>query len=153
MFTARTVLSILIGILIGGMLGWNLTTIIAPTNTNDLIAEYYQTLSAVHVSPLELREKVAEGKNEYTIVDLRSAEEYETESIVGAINIPAYSEQSHSEYDEVDRIVAAFKALPQDKPIVVYCHSMPCMTGYNIGTMLASHGIYVRHLATGWGNW
>ncbi|MEQ1849286.1 MAG: rhodanese-like domain-containing protein [Candidatus Peribacteraceae bacterium] len=151
--TARTSLSILVISLIGGMLGGRLSTVIAPTNTDDLIAEYYQTESAVHVSPHGLRKKIAEGKNESILVDLRSAQEYEKEHIVGAVNIPAYSDPDHSAYDEVDRIVAAFKALPQDKSIIVYCYSIPCMTGRKVGVMLAENGIYVQHLGIGWNEW
>jgi rhodanese-related sulfurtransferase len=118
-----------------------------------LIRDFYATENAVHVSPHGLRKKIAEGKLDVTLVDLRSAEEYEKEHIVGAVSIPAYRDKDHSAYDEADRIVAAFGALPQDKPIVVYCYSMPCMTGRKVGQMLAEKGIYVQHLGIGWNEW
>ena len=72
---------------------------------------------------------------------------------MGAVSIPAYKDKDHSDYDAVDRIVGAFKALPPEKHIVVYCYSMPCMTGRKIGKMLTDHGIYVQHLGIGWNEW
>ena len=53
----------------------------------------------------------------------------------------------------MDRIVGEFKKLPQDKEIVVYCYSGPCMTGRKVGKMLAKEGIYVKHLGIGWNEW
>lgn len=118
-----------------------------------LIAEFYAVENAVHVSPHSLRKSMDKGENKYVIVDLRSAQEYEKEHIIGAINIPAYSDPDTSAYDEVDRIVGAFRALPKDKDIVVYCYSIPCMTGRKVGQMLVEHGIYVKHLGIGWNEW
>lgn len=93
------------------------------------------------------------GTSKIILVDLRSAEEYEMSHVVGAINIPAYKNPDQSAYDEADRIVNAFKALPKDKEIVVYCYSIPCMTGRKVGKMLADKGIYVKHLGIGWNEW
>lgn len=118
-----------------------------------LIAEFYAVENAVHVSPHSLRKKIAEGKSDYILVDLRSAEEYEKEHVVGAVNIPAYKDKDHSDYGAVDRIVTSFKELPKDKDIIVYCYSIPCMTGRKVGQMLAERGIYVQHLGIGWNEW
>lgn len=139
--------------LIAGFAGSLLAdAVLAPTNKS-LIRDFYATENAVHVSPHGLRKKIQEGKLDVTLVDLRSAEEYEKEHIVGAISIPAYKDPDHSDYDAVDRIQSAFAALPKDKKIVVYCYSMPCMTGRKIGQMLSEHGIYVQHLGIGWNEW
>lgn len=137
---------------LGGVGGASLRGRADPT-TEDLIRDFYRTENAVHVSPHSLRKNIMEGKNDYVLVDLRSAEEYEGEHIVTAINIPAYRDKDHSAYDDVDRIVDAFRALPAGKTVVVYCYSMPCMTGRKVGEMLAQHGIYVRHLGIGWNEW
>jgi rhodanese-related sulfurtransferase len=120
---------------------------------NELIADYYATESAVHVSPHGLRKEIMQGTSKSILVDLRSAEEYEISHIVGAINIPAYKTPDKSAYDEVDRIVDAFAKLPKDKEIVVYCYSIPCMTGRKVGKMLADKGMYVKHLGIGWNEW
>ena len=119
----------------------------------DLIREFYAVENAVHVSPHGLRVKMSQGATDFILIDLRSAEEYEKEHIAGAINIPAYSDKATSAYGDVDRIVSAFKALPPGKEVIVYCYSMPCMTGRKIGKMLTEHDIYVKHLGIGWNEW
>ena len=127
-------------------------TLYHPSNEK-LITDFYRIENAVHVSPHSIRKKIAEGAHDFVLVDLRSAEEYEKEHIVGAVSIPAYKDKDHSDYDAVDRIVGAFQKLPKDKSIIVYCYSIPCMTGRKIGQMLTEHGIYVQHLGIGWNEW
>lgn len=121
--------------------------------TEERIADYYKTENAVLVSPHSVRKDIMKGTSKILLVDLRSAEEYEMSHVVGAINIPAYKNPDQSAYDEVDRIVGAFKVLSKDKEIVVYCYSIPCMTGRKVGKMLADKGIYVKHLGIGWNEW
>ena len=96
------------------------------------------------------------GVADFVLVDLRSAQEYEKEHVVGAVNIPAYKNPDTSAYDEVDRIVNSFKKLKEDntgKDIVVYCYSIPCMTGRKIGKMLVENGVFVKQLGIGWNEW
>ncbi len=119
----------------------------------ELIADFYATENAVHVSPHSLRKMMDEGDHSYVLVDLRSAQEYEKEHIAGAINIPAYKDPDTSAYGEEERIVGAFAELPKDKEVIVYCYSIPCMTGRKIGAMLAENGVYVKHLNIGWNEW
>lgn len=120
---------------------------------NDFIAEYYEVENAVLVSPHSLRKSMDKGDTSFILVDLRSSQEYEKEHIIGAVNIPAYKDPNTSAYDEVDRIVSEFQKLPKDKDIIVYCYSIPCMTGRKIGKMLTEHNIYVKHLGIGWNEW
>ena len=124
-----------------------------PPSRASLIREFYAVENAVHVSPHSIRKGIQEGKSDFILVDLRSAEEYKKEHIVGAVNIPAYKDKDTSDYGAVDRIVGAFQALPKNKNVIVYCYSMPCMTGRKIGQMLTEHGIYVQHLNIGWNEW
>lgn len=119
----------------------------------ELIEEFYQIENAVHVSPHSLRKMMDKQDKSYILVDLRSQEEYQKEHIVGAVNIPAYRDKDHSAYDEVERITQAFLALPQNKDIIVYCYSTPCMTGRKVGAMLTEKGVYVKHLGIGWNEW
>lgn len=152
----KTSVASIITTLIVGLLGGLAGAYIMSHQTKDtqsLIADFYATENAVHVSPHGLRKKIQEGKSDFVLVDLRSAQEYEKEHVVGAINIPAYSDPDHSAYDDVERIVSAFESLPEGKSIVVYCYSMPCMTGRKIGAMLTKHNIYVQHLGIGWNEW
>lgn len=119
----------------------------------DLIRDFYLTENAVHVSPHSLRGKMDRGDQSFVLVDLRSPQEYAREHIIGAVNIPAYKDPNTPAYEERERIIAAFRALPQDKAIIVYCYSLPCMTGRKIGQMLAENGHYVQHLGIGWNEW
>ncbi len=96
---------------------------------------------------------MATGDDSFILVDLRSSEEYEREHITGAINIPVYKTPDESAYDDVNRIVREFSQLSQDKEIIVYCYSIPCMSGRKVGKMLAERGIFVKHLGIGWNEW
>jgi len=117
------------------------------------IAEYYTIENAVQISPHWLRKKIETHSNTSIIVDLRSEEEYKEAHIKWAINIPAYRDKDTNAYDQVDRIVASFRALPQESEIIVYCYSRACMTGRKVGKMLAEEWIYVKHLGIGWNEW
>ena len=139
--------------LLGGVVGGYLFSLVHVPGKEALIRGFYDTENAVHVSPHSVRKKISELAQDVILVDLRSQEEYEKEHIVGAISIPAYKDKDHSDYGAEDRIVGAFQSLPQGKSIVVYCYSMPCMTGRKIGQMLTAHDIYVQHLGIGWNEW
>ena len=145
-------LAFLLGI-VGGVLGNLITAKLATTSEQDLIKEFYAVETAVHVSPHGLRKHMAKGDRSFILVDLRSQEEYEREHIIGAINIPAYKTPDESAYGDVERIVSELAKLPKDKDLIVYCYSMPCMTGRKIGKMLSERGIYVQHLGIGWNEW
>lgn len=147
--------------MIGAVVG-SITTysIMRPQNPSkeDLIKEYYLTENAVHVSPHTVRKKMDKGETDYILVDLRSSIEYEKEHVIGAINIPAYKDPNTSisvdtEREEKNRIIEQFRALPKEKDVIVYCYSMPCMTGRKIGKLLAENNIFVKHLNIGWNEW
>lgn len=151
--SALSMHALVVAIIAGAIAGAFTTMLFNSEPTQEeLIAEFYKTETVVHVSPHGMRKHM--GEDDHTvIVDLRSQEEYETEHIMGAINIPAYATPDKSDYGAVERIVGEFRKIPADKEIVVYCYSMPCMTGRKIGNMLAEHDIYVKHLGVGWQEW
>jgi rhodanese-related sulfurtransferase len=125
-------------------------------NTKELIKEWHDAEVAVHVSPHHIRKGMGKGDDSFVLVDLRSHEEYLEEHIRLAVSIPAYKDRDHSDYGAKDRIVGAFTKLIEenpDKDIIVYCYSIPCMTGRKIGKMLADNGIYVKQLGVGWNEW
>ncbi|MBT3720522.1 hypothetical protein HN789_01360 [archaeon] len=146
---------IMIAIIVGALSGAVTTLLINNIKTSDsrLFEDYYATETKIHVSPHHIRKAMDKGESDFIIVDLRSAEEYEKEHIIGAINIPAYKTPDKSAYSDVERIVNSFSKLPQNKDIIVYCYSIPCMTGRKIGNMLAEHDIYVQQLGIGWNEW
>lgn len=51
------------------------------------------------------------GKEPHTLIDVRTAQEFVTGSIPGAINIP------------VQELGRKLEKVPQDRPVVVYCRS------------------------------
>lgn len=148
-------ISAIIGAVVGSGTTFTLQSFQKPkTLSNDeLIKEFYLVENAVHISPHSLRRMMDKGDQNYVLVDLRSPQEYEKEHIIGAVNIPAYKDPDTSAYEEKDRIVKQFRELPKDKDIIVYCYSMPCMTGRKIGQLLVENGIYVKHLGIGWNEW
>lgn len=148
---ALIVIAIIVSATVGAFAGWTANELDKPTE-QELIKGFYDTENAVHVSPHSIRKKIAAGDESFILVDLRSAEEYMREHIKGAINIPAYRDPDTPVYYDVDRIVSEFAALP-DKEVVVYCYSVPCMTGRKIGKLLADRGIFVKHLGIGWNEW
>lgn len=141
---------------LSGLLGAAAFMMVAAPSENRLRKEFYATENAVHVSPHSIRKDIAKGGGSFILVDLRSQEEYEREHIVGAVSIPAYKDPDTSAYDDVERIVEAFRTLQRENPgkeLIVYCYSIPCMTGRKIGKMLADHGVFVKHLGIGWNEW
>ena len=122
----------------------------------DRIKDFYLTENEVHVSPHHIRKAMTKEDNSFIMVDLRSQEEYEREHIIGAVSIPAYKTPDKSAYGDVERIVNSFRELENKNPnkeIIIYCYSIPCMTGRKIGKMLAEHDVYVKHLGVGWNEW
>lgn len=156
----QTFKTIILSAIVGALIGSGVILVVQkfqkPTEEN-LIKEFYDVENAVYVSPHSLRQKMSKGEiKDYILVDLRSQQEYEKAHIVTAINIHAYKDPNTSAYDEKKRIIGQFRELIKNNPpkeIIVYCYSMPCMTGRKIGKMLAENGIYVKHLGIGWNEW
>ena len=150
---------IIVALIFGAISGAFTTFIILNFQTQSqesLIKNFYLTENAIHVSPHSIRKAMDKNDNSFILVDLRSQEEYEQEHIIGAVNVPAYKNPDTSAYGDVERIVNSFKELKTEnlnKDIIVYCYSIPCMTGRKIGQMLAENGIYVKHLGIGWNEW
>jgi len=156
----QAIKTIIISAIVGALVGSGVTFLYQnkqKSTEQELIKEFYEIENAVYVSPHGLRQKMSKGQtNDYILVDLRSQEEYEKEHIVTAVSVPAYKDPNTSAYDERDRIIGQFQELINKSPnkeIIVYCYSMPCMTGRKIGKMLTENGIYVKHLGIGWNEW
>lgn len=152
------ILSAVIGAVVGSSATFTIYSLRKPAapSSDELIKEFYLVENAAHVSPHSLRRKMDKGDQNYVLVDLRSPQEYEREHIIGAINIPAYTDPNTPAYEEKDRIVRQFRELIEKNPgkeIITYCYSIPCMTGRKIGKMLAEKGIYVKTLIIGWNEW
>jgi rhodanese-related sulfurtransferase len=150
-----TVLAILFGAISGGVATYTIINN-QTSDEGDLVKDFYATETAVHVSPHHIRKGMDKGDISFVLVDLRSQEEYEREHVIGAVNVPAYKDPNTSAYGDVERIVNSFTELTESDPekdIIVYCYSIPCMTGRKVGNMLAEKEIYVKHLGVGWNEW
>ena len=153
-FRNAALLIVIVG-MISGILS-ALLVINIPQSEQQLRKEFYNVETAVHSSPHHIRKAIAKGDNSFILVDLRSQEEYEEEHIVGAFSVPAYATPDKSAYGDVERIVRGFREIREQYPekvIIVYCYSIPCMTGRKIGKMLADNEVYVKHLGVGWNEW
>jgi len=121
--------------------------------SEEKIKEFYDIETAVMVSPHHLRKHLNDENKDFILVDVRSEEEYLKEHIKGAINIPVYKNKYESDYGAVERLVNEFSKLGNDKDVIVYCYSGPCMSGRKVGKVLADNEIYVKHLGVGWNEW
>lgn len=151
------IMSAVIGAVIASFFTYGMVATNKP-DTDELKKDFYTSENAVLVSPHGLRKKMDKGETDYILVDVRSQEEYEKEHIVGAINIPAYKDPNisvslSSDVDQKDRIINSFKELDEDKQIIVYCYSTPCMTGRKVGKLLVENDIYPNLLGIGWNEW
>jgi len=115
------------------------------TIENELRAQYYASEVATMVSPHSLRERMDHGDKSFLLVDVRAQEDYEREHIIGAVNIDTSQ--------DLDVILEAFKALPENKQIIIYCYSTSCMNGRKAGNFLAENGVYVQEMTIGWNQW
>lgn len=123
---------------------------------SQLRTHFYYSEVATLVSPHGLRKDIAKGENDFILVDVRSQQEYEEEHIIGALNVPAYTDPDTSAYGDIERITQGFKKIKSqnpDKDIIVYCYSTACMSGRKVAKMLTDSGIYVKELGIGWNEW
>jgi len=158
----KSIFIIFLSALFGAVLGSGITFYLQKSNLptdETLIRDFYLTENAVHVSPHTLRKRMDKGEKDFILVDLRSSKEYEKSHIIGAINIPAYIDPNTSvsldkDNEQKERILKEFNNLvTAEKDIIVYCYSIPCMTGRKIGKLLVENGLYVKHLGIGWNEW
>lgn len=123
------------------------------SNNNQLIKNFYNLEVASNVSAHWLRKKIISWDKSFTLVDVRSEEEYLEWHIIGSINIPAYTWRDNLTHSSEDRILEEFEKLGTDKEIITYCYSASCMTWRKIGQYLAQEWVYVKHLTIGWNEW
>ncbi len=143
----ETLKGLLIGTIVGavGMAGaFHLVMPSEPTVT-ELQAEFYAEEAATHVSPHSIRERMDKGDDSFILVDVRAVEDYEREHIIGAINIDTGQPLKDT--------LEAFRSLPADKQVIIYCYSTACMNGRKAGNFLAENGIYVQEMTVGWNEW
>ena len=110
------VISLIIGAISGAGVSYYLLN--KEKSQNSLIKNFYETENAVYVSPHSLRVKMSKNDFNFTLVDLRSPEEYAREHIKGAINIPLQDKNFEKK--------VAKKVSNKNKKVVVYCANYSC---------------------------
>jgi len=137
-------ITVIIGIVLGTM-GSFLAVTYAMNTSQQRYKDFYDTENLVSVSPATIKQKMDTGVHDYILVDLRSAAEYDQEHIIGAINIPGTQ--------NITSMVDAFRQLPANKDIILYCYSAACTLSRQVGQILAQNGIFAKHLNIGWSEW
>lgn len=132
---------------------WSYAYDLIPHSEERYIRNYFETESATLVSPHHVRKEMEAWHDKYLLVDLRTESEFEQWHIINAVNIPAYSEKNNMGIGDEERIVAAFSHLSDEKEIVIYCYSMPCMTWRKVWRLLARNNIYVKELGIWRNEW
>jgi len=115
------------------------------TIKNELRAQYFASEVATMVSPHNIRERMSHGDDSFILVDVRAEEDYVREHVAGSINIDTSR--------DLDVILEDFKALPDNKQVIIYCYSAACMNGRKAGNFLAGNGVYVQEMTIGWNEW
>ncbi|MEI7962119.1 MAG: rhodanese-like domain-containing protein [archaeon] len=133
---------LVVAVVIGVVIGFAITNFV-PKSSTDLIKEFYATEVVSSMSPSDYVGDLSRGISDGLVVDLRSAAEYNAGHLVSAVSIPSV------ELDEAT-LLAEFKKLPKDKPIITYCYASYCMLSRHVGKYLSDNGIYAMHFTAGW---
>lgn len=116
----------------------------------ELQTDYFAAETATMVSPHGIRLKMDSGEIDFVLIDVRSPADYKAGHIRGAINIP---------FDGSDEAVEKVRhALAEGKKErktygLIYCYSYACTLGRKTGKALLSHGISIKELTVGYGDW
>jgi rhodanese-related sulfurtransferase len=99
---------------------------------------YFENKVAFTTGPVELSHSLESGN--VTVVDVRTAEDYEKGHIPGAISLPQGSWENA-------------RGLSRDKTNVVYCYSQQCHLAANASIAFATQGYSVMELEGGFETW
>jgi len=86
-----------------------------------------------------------------TIVDIRSAERFKEEHMLGAVNIPIELEKEDlTRIKDQKRVIEEFKKLGNKKEIVIYGENNYSLTPIKTASLLARNNVPVRIMKIGW---
>ncbi|MGZ3716300.1 MAG: rhodanese-like domain-containing protein [Ktedonobacterales bacterium] len=97
---------------------------------------------AVETDPSDVRLDLQRGQDSFTLIDARSAQDFEECHIPGAINLPYRSITAERTAD-----------LAKDRPLVVYCWSPACNASTKAAARLSALGFQVKELIGGIEYW
>jgi rhodanese-related sulfurtransferase len=104
--------------------------------------------------PFILAQKIGKHDATITIVDVRSAQEFNKGHIRTAINIPSYTSLNAIEDTEVatGELVTSFQSL-SGKQIIIYGSSAGSTIPSSLAAVLQKQNIHVHILGIGWNEW
>lgn len=96
----------------------------------------------VETDPADVRLDLQRGQDSFTLIDARSAQDFEECHIPGAINLPYRNITAERTAD-----------LPKDRPLVVYCWSPGCNAATKAAARLSALGFQVKEMIGGIEYW
>lgn len=112
-----------------------------PANASEAYEHFARKL-AVETDPADVHADMANGVDDFVLVDVRSSSDYERSHAVGAINIPVgqITERRMAEY-------------PDDTLFVVYCWGPGCNGATKAAMKLSAMGYPVKEMIGGIEYW
>ncbi|HVV02016.1 MAG TPA: rhodanese-like domain-containing protein [Verrucomicrobiae bacterium] len=101
---------------------------------------YFENKLAFTTGPVELDHMIKSHESDFTVIDVRDAEDYAEGHIPGAINVPMDS-------------WARAEGLKKDKTNIVYCYSQVCHLGASACVVFAAQGFPVMEMEGGFATW
>jgi rhodanese-related sulfurtransferase/biotin operon repressor len=108
--------------------------------TREIIQSYFRQRDSLE--PLSRRELLRRiQRRQVTVLDVRSAEEFASGHLPGAISIP------------LNELRRSLKQLPQSREVVAYCRGPYCVLSYEAVAELRRHGYQAWRLEDGYPEW
>jgi len=105
----------------------------------DAARRFFRERLAFTTGPMELQARLERGE-QVTVIDVRSADDYRTGHVPGAIHLPQ---------GKWHRLAGIRKQVPA----VVYCYSQTCKLAAAAALEFASHGIVAQEMEGGFATW
>ena len=109
--------------------------------TPKTLEKYFEAKLAAEGGPYDLKHVLDEEKQRWTILDVRSAEDFQKEHIPGAVNIPLM---------EIEK---RWKEISKKTKVFAYCYNITCHAAPKAALFLAKKGYTVRELVGGIAEW
>lgn len=100
---------------------------------------FFENKLAFTIGPMEV-DQMLKGHENFNIIDVRAAEDYEKGHVPGAINLPKDKWQT-------------LEGLSKDKINVLYCYSMVCHLAASAAYKFAGQGYPVKEMEGGFDEW
>ena len=101
---------------------------------------YFEDKVMFTTGPIELERMIQSKENNFTVVDVREAEDFAKEHVPGAINLP------HEKWESLE-------GLQKNKTNIVYCYNQTCHLAAKACVLFASKGYPVMEMDGGFKAW